>query len=66
VFGCAVEIIDFGRIDFVELILIKSKLNLKWFMFGYLKKKKGSCMKNVVWMFWVRITFKCVKDQNGF
>ena len=29
VFGCAVEIIDFGRIDFVELILIKSKLNLK-------------------------------------
>jgi hypothetical protein len=27
VFGCAVEIIDFDRIDFVELILIKSELS---------------------------------------
>jgi len=33
VFGCAVEKIDFGKIDFVELILVKSELNVKWFMF---------------------------------
>jgi hypothetical protein len=29
VFGCAVEKIDFDRIDFVELILVKSELNVK-------------------------------------
>ena len=39
VFGCAVEKIDFDRIDFVELILVKSELNIKWFMFGYLQNK---------------------------
>jgi len=29
VFGSAVKIIDFGRIDFEELNLIKSELNVK-------------------------------------
>ena len=29
VFGCAVEKIDFDRIDFVELVLVKSELNIK-------------------------------------
>jgi len=29
VFGCVVEKIDFGRIDFVKLILVKSELNVK-------------------------------------
>ena len=38
-FGCAVEKIDFDIIDFVELILVKSELNVKWFMFGYLQNK---------------------------
>jgi len=33
------EKIDFGRIDFVELILVKSELNVKLFMFGYLQNK---------------------------
>ena len=39
VFGCAVDIIDFDIIDFVELILIKSELSEKWFMFGHLYYK---------------------------
>jgi len=29
VFGCAVARIDFDKIDFVELILVKSELNIK-------------------------------------
>ena len=30
---------DFGWIDFISLILIESELNVKWFMFGYNKRK---------------------------
>lgn len=38
-FDYAVTIIYFGRIDFVELILIKSELNITKFMFKYVLEK---------------------------
>jgi len=36
VFGSVEARIDFEQIDLVELILTKSELNAKWFMFGYI------------------------------
>jgi hypothetical protein len=38
-FGSAVTIIDFDRIDSVKLILVKIDFKLKWFMFGYIYVK---------------------------
>jgi hypothetical protein len=33
------EKIDFGRIDFIKLILIKINLKIKWFMFRFINVK---------------------------
>jgi hypothetical protein len=60
-FGLAVTIIDFDWIDFGELILNKSELNVKWFMFGYLYNKID-LHEDVVWIFCVKIAFECVND----
>jgi hypothetical protein len=38
-FSSAVTRIDFDRIDFVKLILVKIDFKLKWFMFGYIHAK---------------------------
>jgi len=65
VFGCAVDKIDFDRIDFIELILIKIELSEKWYTFGYLYVEV-IYKKNVVWLFCVKIDFCCVNDQNRF
>jgi hypothetical protein len=35
-FSFAVRKIDFDKIDFVKLILVKIDFKLKWFMFGYI------------------------------
>jgi len=34
VFGWTATKIDFERIDYVKLILVKSEFRVKWFMFG--------------------------------
>jgi len=64
VFGSAVEKIDFDWIDFTELILDKNEFNVKWFMFGYLYNR--SDLYEIVWIFCVKIAFRCGNDQNGF
>jgi hypothetical protein len=44
VFDFAVTIIDFDRINFIKLILMKSVLNVKMI-----------CVKNVVWIIYIKI-----------
>jgi len=65
VFGSTMAKIDFDWIDFVELILIKHELSVKWFMFGCFKVEV-IYMKDVVWIFCVKIAFGYVNYQNGF
>jgi len=65
VFGCAETKIDFIRIYFVKLTVVKSELNVKWFMFGYihinasstinLSVKKSHLESKVTNPNWVRI-----------
>jgi len=43
--GSAVTRINFEWIDYVKLILGKSGLNVKWFMFGYIRSCKSE-LKN--------------------
>jgi hypothetical protein len=38
-FGFASSKIDFERINFVKLILVKIDFKLKWFIFGYIYVK---------------------------
>jgi hypothetical protein len=38
-FGSAVTIIDFNKIDSVKLIMTKIDFKLKWFMFAYIYAK---------------------------
>jgi hypothetical protein len=47
-----------------ELILIKSELNVNWFMFGYINQKwfLSIC---VVWIVWTKIDFECVITKMG-
>jgi hypothetical protein len=45
-FGSAVIKIDFGRIDFVKLILAKIDLKIKRIMFGYIYAKMNLTKKN--------------------
>jgi len=48
VFGCIVGRIDFGRNDYVELVLVISNSNQKWFVFGYIHVKVSLTIKMCV------------------
>jgi hypothetical protein len=67
VFGCVAkkEEVILIELNLRKLILIKSELNMNWFMLGYVNLKQFWIF-DVVWKIWVKITFKYIITQLGF
>lgn len=59
-FDCAVTKIDFGRIYFIKLILIKNKLKVKWFIFGYIYSKNDLYKK---WTSTAKLDSKAINEN---